>query len=487
MGQKMKLVKKLPEHKKAKTLIVGAGVGGRMVVKEIQSHPELGYELVGLIDDDEKKIHRRFHEIEVIGKIIDITSVVKQLMIDLVIICIPSASGNVIRSIAAQCEGSNVEYKIVPGVFEILGETVNVSPIRNVDVEDLLRRPPITINSKKILAYLSNNVVLITGAGGSIGSELCRQICKIRPKQILLLGHGENSIYQINRELKASYPQVQIEPIICSVVDNVKLNYVMKAYQPNVVFHAAAYKHVPLMQDFPEECVKNNIIGTLNVVAAADKYGIKKFVSISTDKAVNCVNNMGISKRIAEMIVQAYSRTSRTEFMIVRFGNVLGSRGSVVPLFKEQIAKGGPVTVTHPEMTRFFMTMPEAAQLVVQAGSLGKSGDVFVLDMGEPVKMLDMAEDLIRLSGFEPYVDIPIEFIGIRPGEKLYEELLTAQEGTIATKHERIFQIRAEDIDMGILIKNIEELKKLAISVKREEIVEKFWEILAKHQKKAGE
>ncbi len=478
----MKLVEKLPEHKRAKTLIVGAGVGGRMVVKEIQFHPELGYEIVGFIDDDQKKLYRRFHGVEVIGTVFDIPAVVDRLGIKAVIICIPSASGEINRNIVAKCEESGVDYRIIPGVFEILGGTVDVSPIRNVDVEDLLRRPPVTVNSKKILAYLSNNVVLVTGAGGSIGSELCRQICKIRPRQILLLGHGENSIYQINRELKASYPHLQIEPIICSVVDNVKLNYVLKTYQPNVVFHAAAYKHVPLMQDFPEECVKNNIIGTLNVVAAADKYGVKKFVSISTDKAVNCVNNMGISKRIAEMIIQVHSSISRTEFMIVRFGNVLGSRGSVVPLFKEQIARGGPVTVTHPEMTRFFMTTPEAAQLVVQAGAFGKGGDVFVLDMGEPVKMLDMAEDLIRLSGFEPYVDIPIEFIGIRPGEKLYEELLTAQEGTVATKHERIFQTRAEVVDKESLMKDIEELRKLAISVKRKEIIEKFWEILSRHQ-----
>jgi len=478
----MKLVKKLPEHKRAKTLIVGAGVGGRMVVKEIQAHPELGYEIIGFIDDEQKKLHRRFHGVEVIGTVFDIPNVVNKLGVEAVIICIPSASGEINRNIVARCEESGVDYRIIPGVFEILGGTVDVSPIRNVDVEDLLRRPPVTINSRGILEYLSNKVVLITGAGGSIGSELCRQICKIKPRQMLLLGHGENSIYQINRELKASYPHVEIEPIICSVVDSVKLNYVMKTYQPNVVFHAAAYKHVPLMQDFPEECVKNNIIGTLNVVMAADRYEVKKFVSISTDKAVNCVNNMGISKRIAEMVIRAFSKISRTEFMIVRFGNVLGSRGSVVPLFKEQIAKGGPVTVTHPEMTRFFMTMPEAAQLVVQAGSLGKGGDVFVLDMGEPVKMLDMAEDLIRLSGFEPYVDIPIEFIGIRPGEKLYEELLTTQEGTVATKHERIFQTKAEDVNKEALMKDIEELRKLAIGVKREEIVKKFWEILSTHQ-----
>ncbi|MFH1096478.1 MAG: nucleoside-diphosphate sugar epimerase/dehydratase [Candidatus Desantisbacteria bacterium] len=483
----MKLVKKLPEHKRAKTLIVGAGVGGKMIVKEIQSHPELGHELIGFIDDDLKKLHRRFYGVEVIGNTYDIPNVVSKLGIEAIIICIPSASGEVNRNIVARCEESGVDYRIIPGVFEILGGTVNVSPIRNVDVEDLLRRPPITINSKRILDYLANKIVLVTGAGGSIGSELCRQICKVKPKQILLLGHGENSIYQIDRELRASYPFVQTEPVICSVVDNVKLNYVMKRYQPNVIFHAAAYKHVPLMQKFPEECVKNNIIGTLNVVMAADKYNVKKFVSISTDKAVNCVNNMGISKRIAEMLIQSYSKVSRTEFMIVRFGNVLGSRGSVVPLFKEQIAKGGPVTVTHPEMTRFFMTMPEAAQLVVQAGAIGKDGDVFVLDMGDPVKMLDMAEDLIRLSGFEPYIDIPIEFIGIRPGEKLYEELLTDKEGTVATKHERIFQTKAEDVNKEVLLKDIEELRKLAINVKREEIIKKFWEMLAKHQGKAGE
>jgi len=252
----------------------------------------------------------------------------------------------------------------------------------------------------------------------------------------------------------------------------------IKSYRPHVIFHAAAYKHVPLMQYFPEECVKNNILGTLNVVDMANKYGVEKFVLISTDKAVNCINNMGISKRIAEMVVQSYSKTSQTGFMIVRFGNVLGSRGSVIPLFKEQIARGGPVTVTHPEMTRFFMTIPEASQLVIQAGAIGKGGDVFILDMGEPVNILDMAEDIIRLSGFEPYIDIPIEFIGIRPGEKLYEELLTAQEGTVATKHERIFQTMATEVDKKTLMKDIEELKRLAIAVKRKEIVDKFWKIL---------
>jgi FlaA1/EpsC-like NDP-sugar epimerase len=480
----MKIVKKLPEHKRLRTLIVGAGVGGRMVVKEIQAHPELGYEIVGFIDDDRKKLNRRFRSVEVIGTVDDIPKVVKEYNVESVIICIPSAPGKVIRYIVSKCEESDVEYKIVPGVFEILGGTVNVSPIRNVDVEDLLRRPPITISSKKILAYLADKVVLVTGAGGSIGSELCRQICKVKPQQIILLGHGENSIYQIDKELKETYPKIKVEPVICSVTDRLKIGYVMRRYRPHVIFHAAAYKHVPLMEEFPEECVKNNILGTLNVVKTADKYRVERFVFISTDKAVNCVNNMGISKRIAEMIVQSNSKHSTTKFIIVRFGNVLGSRGSVIPLFKEQIAKGGPVTVTHPEMTRFFMTMPEAAQLVIQAGALGKGGDIFVLDMGEPVKILDMAEDLIRLSGFEPYVDIPIEFIGIRPGEKLKEEILTEQEGTVATRHERIFRTRADDVDEKRLIRDIEELRKLAYTVKRKEIVDKFWEILSEYEVK---
>lgn len=483
--EKIELIKKRSDDNRLRMLIIGAGVGGKIVAKEILNHPELGYEIIGFIDDDQAKLHNKFRHVEVIGSISDIPFIVKQRNIAIVIICIPSASGKIIRNIVSKCDEAGVRYRIVPGVYQIIGERVSVSPIRQVEMEDLLKRTPVTISGRTveiIIEYLANKVVLVTGAGGSIGSELCRQICKIGPKLLVLLGRGENSIYEIYTELKEKFPETNLEPVICDVYDRNKLDFVMNIYRPEVVFHAAAYKHVPLMERFPEECVKNNIIGTLNIAEISQKYGVNKFVLISTDKAVNSVNNMGVSKRITELIIQCIAKQSHSTYVIVRFGNVLGSRGSVVPLFKRQLLQGGPLTVTDSQMTRFFMTIPEAAQLVIQSAAVGKTGDLFVLDMGEPVKILDMAETLIRLSGYEPYTDIDIKFIGIRPGEKLFEEVLTQQEGVKATKFKRIFQVEPIDIDEKKLMEDVEELRKLAEEMNRSEIIKKLWQIVWPYQ-----
>ena len=340
------------------------------------------------------------------------------------------------------CEKSNVKLKILPGIYDLIEENVTVNQIREVEVEDLLGRDPVKVDLESISSYLKGQVILVTGAGGSIGSELCRQILKYTPSKLLLLDNCENNMYDIEMELRNNYPYIDIVAFVKDIKDKRAINQIFAEHQPYVVYHAAAHKHVPLMEANPEEAIKNNVMGTYNVAQAADKFGAKKFVLISTDKAVNPTSIMGASKRLAEIIIQYIDKTSKTNFVAVRFGNVLASRGSVIPLFKKQIAEGGPVTVTHPEMVRYFMTIPEAVELVIQAGVLAKGGEIFVLDMGEPVKILDLAKTLITLSGLEPGKDIEIVFTGIRPGEKLYEELLTAEEGINATTHKRIFVAR---------------------------------------------
>jgi len=436
-----------------RVLIVGAGEAGTMIAREMLRHPEAGLVPVGFLDDDPSKKRQRFMGLPVLGGIDDLPSAVRKTQASEVLIAIPSAPGRVVRRVVELARKESVNHRIIPGIYEILSGKVSISQIREVDVEDLLRREPVRLNLDEIAGYLEGRVVLITGAGGSIGSEIVRQVARFRPRRVILLGRGENSLYRIEREIERNWPELDWRTVVADVRDRAKMEYVFSVYRPQVVFHAAAHKHVPMMELNPDEAIFNNVGGTKNLVELALKHGVERFVNISTDKAVNPTSVMGASKRVAEYLVQwaAHRANEGQVFVSVRFGNVLGSRGSVIPLFKEQIRAGGPVTVTHPDMTRYFMTIPEAAQLVLQAGGLGQNGAVYVLDMGEPVKILDLARDLIRLSGLEPEVDIEIVFTGIRPGEKLFEELLTAEEGTVASRHEKIFVARNSGVPDGLL------------------------------------
>ena len=440
-------------------LVVGAGDAAEMIIREVHKHPELNKAIAGLVDDDPEKRNLEIHGIQVLGNRHDIPDLIEEFGVTEVIIAIPSAPGSEIKEIYELSNQPGVSVKTVPGVYEIINGNVSLNQLREVKVEDLLRRNPVDLKSDKISSFLRGKTVLVTGGGGSIGSELCRQIAEYNPERLIILDIYENSTYLLLRELEQEFPGLPIVPIIGSIRDQDKLKYVFARYKPEVVFHAAAHKHVPLMEENPGEAVKNNIFGTLNTVKAADQYGTERFVFISTDKAVNPTNVMGASKRVAEMIIQLYNNKSQTNFMAVRFGNVLGSCASVVPIFKEQIASGGPVTVTHPKVKRYFMTIPEAAQLVIQAGSLGGGGEVFLLDMGEPVKILDLARDLIQLSGLTPGEDIEIKFTGLRPGEKLYEELLNDQENNTATEHERIFISNIQECCQEDLFQEIKDLE----------------------------
>lgn len=432
------------------TLVFGAGDAGALICREIKRHGESGYRVVGFLDDDPAKQGMRVAGVPVLGSRKDLGRIVKQHKITHLIIAMPSAKGRAVREISSLALDLGVHVKVLPGLYELVEGRVSVSQIRDVQIEDLLGREEVSVDLEAIAAYLSGEIVLVTGAGGSIGSELCRQIAQFGPRRLVLLGHGENSIYDIHLELREKYPDLDLVPVIADVKDKARIDTVLDEFRPGVVFHAAAHKHVPLMEMNPTEAIKNNVFGTLNVAQAADRVGVGRFVMLSSDKAVNPTSVMGATKRAAELVIQWLNRQSKTVFVAVRFGNVLGSRGSVVPLFQRQIAAGGPVTVTDPRMVRYFMTIPEAVQLVIQAGAMGTGGEVFVLDMGEPVKIVDLARDLIRLSGYEPGVDIPIVFTGARPGEKLYEELLTAEEGTRATSHERIFVAPDSSSDVSI-------------------------------------
>lgn len=420
-------------------VIIGAGDAGAMIAREMIQRGE-GKKLVGFLDDDNSKVGKKILGYPVLGVSDDIPEIAGQNDLKEIVIAMPSVKGSIIRGIADKCKQTGCKVKVLPGIYELIDGKVSMQQLRNIDIEDLLRRDSIQLDMQAISEYIEGKTVLVTGAGGSIGSELCRQISKARPEKLLLLGRGENSIYEIHQELIERFGPDMYIPIIADIRDEDRLETVFSRYKPQLVFHAAAHKHVPLMEAQPEEAVKNNIFGTRNVALAADKHGAEAFVMISTDKAVNPTSVMGATKRIAELVVQDINKRSKTMYAIVRFGNVLGSRGSVVPLFKKQIAKGGPITITDPEMVRYFMTIPEAAQLVLQAGTFSKGGEVFLLDMGEPVKILDMARDLVSLHGLVPDKDIKFVFTGLRPGEKLYEELLTAEEGTQKTTHDRIFQ-----------------------------------------------
>lgn len=451
--------KKQASHRKA--LIIGAGDCGMMIAKELKYNRSSQMYPVAFVDDDPTKIHRQVLGITVCGGREDIPQIVSDLGIEDIIIAVPSLSKPEIVTLIDICKKTGAKMKIIPMLGDLIHGKISIKEIRDVEVEDLLGRDAIKVDLKGIADYVENKTVLITGAGGSIGSELCRQVLPFQPSKLLLLGHGENSIYAIEMELRRTFPGVHLETVIADVQDRERIEAVFKTHRPNVVFHAAAHKHVPLMERNPAEAIKNNVFGTRNVADFADKYGVERFVFISTDKAVNPTSVMGTTKRIAEMYIQALNNVSETKFAAVRFGNVLGSRGSVIPFFKQQIAQGGPVTVTHPEMIRYFMTIPEAVQLVIQAGAFTQGGEVFVLDMGEPVKIVDLAKDLIRLSGFEPDVDIPIKFTGLRPGEKLFEELLTSEEGLTSTKHNRIFIGRPVIIDRSELDFEFKKLEKV--------------------------
>lgn len=441
-------------------LIVGAGDAGAMLVRELEQKMTASICIVGFVDDDEKKQKGRLAGFPILGTIRDIPRVVQENKIDKIVIAIPSADGDTIRHIAMQCRKTGAKVRIMPGIYEMMTDEVGMGEMREIRLEDLLRRDPIHLDFAKITNYIAGKTVLITGAGGSIGSEISRQISRVGAKEIILLGRGENSIYEIHQELKRKFPEQTYHTVIANITDRDRMERVFKRFQPEVVFHAAAHKHVPLMEIQPEEAIKNNVFGTKNVAELADENHAEIFVLISTDKAVNPTSVMGATKRTAELVLQEINQHSKTKFVTVRFGNVLGSRGSVVPLFEKQIAAGGPVTVTHKEMTRFFMTIPEAVQLVLQAGSQAEGGEVFLFDMGKPVKIKDMAEDLIRLHGLTPGEDIQITYTGLRPGEKLYEELLTSEEGTTSTKHKKIFKAQIQPLDEEDLKQSLQTLKE---------------------------
>ncbi len=463
-----------------RVLIVGAGQGGESILREIKRNINLPIDVVGLIDDDPKKKDQIIHGVKVIGSTEHLAEIAGKFMADEIIIAIPSASGAELRRIVKLCQNTNVRFKTLPGLQDIIGGKLVSLQLRDIAIEDLLRRPPSEINLAEIAAYVTNKTVLVTGAGGSIGSEICRQILPFQPEKLLLLGHGENSIFKTHQELlrSAKLGNTVLIPIITDIQDREKIGHLFQAHRPEIVFHAAAHKHVPLMELNPEEAVKNNVLGTRNLVDAAHNAGVERFVMISTDKAVNPTSVMGASKRVSEMILKCYARRSPTRFVAVRFGNVLGSRGSVIPMFKEQIERGGPITITHPKMIRYFMTIPEASKLVIQAGAYGKGGEVFILDMGEPVRIVDLAEDLIRLAGLEVGRDIEIKFTGIRPGEKLYEELLTASEGITATRNSKIFIAKPEEVDEQTLMAMVEKLEMAARVGKPRNIIRGFQEIV---------
>ena len=434
-------------HPDRKVLIIGAGSAGSIILKEIQTSNKIKYNVVGFVDADKNKIGTYISGVKVLGEPENIKLYADITDTDLIIIAIPTASAKEIKRLSNLCLETKCETKILPGIYQMLDGEISVSRLRNVDVQDLLGREPINLNTDEIMGYIKDEVVLVTGGGGSIGSELCRQIASHNPKQLIILDIYENNAYEIEQELKRKHPELNLLTLIASVRDSVKMDDVFRTYKPDIVFHAAAHKHVPLMETSPNEAVKNNIIGTYKVVKCADRYKVKRFVQISTDKAVNPTNIMGATKRVCEMIIQAFAKKSETKFVAVRFGNVLGSNGSVIPLFKKQIAEGGPVTVTHKDIIRYFMTIPEAVSLVLQAGAYAEGGEIFVLDMGEQVRIYDLAYNLIKLSGFEPEKDIEIKITGLRPGEKLYEERLMAEEGLKKTANDRISIGKPLEID----------------------------------------
>jgi len=444
------------------TMLIGAGRAGVLVAKEIAARPDIGIVAVGFLDDDPSKLGTVMHGIPVVGNTVDVGRHCAKKGAKQAVITMASASGKEIRRIVETCERHRIPVKIIPGLFEIVGGRVNLSRIRPVAIEDLLRREPVTLDEESILGVVRGRAVLVTGAGGSIGSELCRQICSYSPKELVLVEHAENNLFHIERELRERFPDVVLRAYVADIRDEARIASVFSARRPHLVFHAAAHKHVSMMEANPGEAIKNNVLGTKMLAEIADEHGVSEFVMISTDKAVNPSSVMGASKRAAEIVVQALSQRSKTHFVAVRFGNVLGSTGSVVPIFQEQIARGGPVTVTHPEMKRYFMTIPEACQLVLEAAAMGKGGEIFVLDMGNPVKVLDLARDVIALSGLREGEDIEILFTGIRPGEKLCEELSLDEEGAERTRHPKVFIGRIKSHPWNEVERHVAALRRVA-------------------------
>lgn len=450
-------------------MVIGAGDAGAAIVKELRLNETLKRRVCCMIDDDPAKKGKYVQGCLVVGGKKDIISAVERYGITKIIIAMPSAPKSTIKEIVDLCQHTECKIRILPGMYQLVSGEVSVSQLRDVEIGDLLGREQIKVNLNEILGYVQNKVVLVTGGGGSIGSEICRQLAGHGVKQLIIVDIYENNIYEIQQELKRKYPELDLVALIASVRNTHRINEIMDKYRPNVVYHAAAHKHVPLMEDSPNEAIKNNVFGTYKTASAAGKHGVERFVLISTDKAVNPTNIMGASKRMCEMIVQTLDKFYPTEFVAVRFGNVLGSNGSVIPLFKKQIAEGGPVTVTHPDIIRYFMTIPEAVSLVLQAGAYAKGGEIFVLDMGEPVKIADLAKNLIRLSGFKVGEDIEIKYTGLRPGEKLYEELLMDEEGLQATDNNLIHIGKPIDMNEAVFMRQLKELK--AASDKDSELI----------------
>ncbi len=469
---------KLNKNSKQKVLVIGAGAYAHIVIDEMFKNKQMNMFPVGIIDDNRNKTGTFLKGIKILGDRYEIEKVVKENNVDVIIFAISNICTKDKRDILEICNKTKTKTKVVPGVYEIMNSNVNLTKMRDVDLKDLLGREEIELDKSEVKKYIEGKVILVTGGGGSIGSELSKQIAKFSPKLLLILDVYENNAYDLQNELNRNYENLNHHTIIASVRDKFRMEKIFDEYRPQIVFHAAAHKHVPLMENNSEEAIKNNVVGTLNTAELAAKYNVEKFVLISTDKAVNPTNIMGASKRLCEMIIQAMDRSSRTEFAAVRFGNVLGSNGSVIPLFKKQINNGGPVTLTHKEITRYFMLIPEAAQLVLQAGAYASGGEIFVLDMGEPVKIYDLAIKLIRLSGFEPNEDIDIEEVGLRPGEKLYEELLMSEEGLKETKHNKIFIGRPGNFNIKDVKQNIAELLFITLNEDRERLKSKMKEIV---------
>lgn len=444
-----------------KVMIVGAGEAGNIILREIILSKYLMQRVVCFIDDDKSKIGSYMNGVPIVGDRESIHKNVKKYNVDYIYIALPSASNADRSEIINICKDTGCKIKMLPGIYQLLSGEVNITKLKDVEIEDLLGRDPIKVDIDQIASYVKDKVIMVTGGGGSIGSELCRQIASHNPKTLIIVDIYENNAYDIQMELKEKYPELDLIVRIASIRDGKKIDLLFDEFKPEIVYHAAAHKHVPLMEDSPNEAIKNNVFGTLNVVKAADKYKVKRFVQISTDKAVNPTNIMGATKRMCEMIIQSYNRKSETEYTAVRFGNVLGSNGSVIPLFKKQIAHGGPVTVTHKDIIRYFMTIPEAVSLVIQAGVYAKGGEIFVLDMGKPVRIDDLARNLIKLSGYTPDVDIKIEYTGLRPGEKLFEELLMNEEGMKKTDNEMVFIGKPIDIDDDKFYKQLDELREI--------------------------
>ena len=463
---------KVKNDNRKKVLIIGAGEATKILISTIRSSMKNIYNIVGLIDDNPNKVDYAISGKKILGTRFDIPRICKENNVDVIFFTISNISNEDRKKILEICQETGCKVRILPGTKELIKDKPIMQNFRDVEIEDLLGRETIKLDNKNIKELIHNKVVLVTGGGGSIGSELCRQIIRFEPERLVIVDIYENNLYDIEQELKYNYPNAKIDAIVASVRDKDRLNEIFNEFKPYLVFHAAAHKHVPLMETSPLEAIKNNVFGTYNVVNCADEYNVKRFVLISSDKAVNPTNIMGATKRLCEMIIQAKNKVSNTEYVAVRFGNVLGSNGSVVPLFKKQIAHGGPVTVTHKDITRFFMTIPEAVSLVLQAMSGAKGGEIFVLDMGEPVKIYDMAVKLIKLSGLEPDVDIPIKVTGLRPGEKLYEEILMQEEGLTETKHDKIHIAKPCNVDIKMIINKLDKLQKLVDTNNNENLKE---------------